>query len=210
MRIKVCGMTLPEQVTALDEMGVDLAGFIFYPKSPRYIGNKISAEKMKQIKGRIAKVGVFVNMPYDDLMKTVEDYRLDMVQLHGDESPHYCEKVANYVTIVKAFRLSDNDPIDWIVRPFHEGSDMYMFDTLGAGYGGTGKKFDWNLLKAATIDKLFFLSGGIEPGDEEKLKEFMKEPVAKKLFAIDINSKFEISAGIKDMVKVKKFVEGMR
>jgi phosphoribosylanthranilate isomerase len=210
MRIKVCGMTLPEQVTALDEMGVDLAGFIFYPKSPRYIGHKISAEKMKQIKGRIAKVGVFVNMPYDDLMKTVEDYRLDMVQLHGDESPHFCEKVANYVTIVKAFRLSDNDPIDWIVRPFHEGSDMYMFDTLGAGYGGTGKKFDWSLLKAATIDKLFFLSGGIEPGDEEKLKEFMKEPVAKKLFAIDINSKFEISAGIKDMVKVKKFVEGMR
>jgi phosphoribosylanthranilate isomerase len=210
MRIKVCGMTLPEQVTALDEMGVDLAGFIFYPKSPRYIGHKISAEKMKQIKGRIAKVGVFVNMPYDDLMKTVEDYRLDMVQLHGDESPHFCEKVANYVTIVKAFRLSDNDPIDWIVRPFHEGSDMYMFDTLGAGYGGTGKKFDWNLLKAATIDKLFFLSGGIEPGDEEKLKEFIKEPVAKKLFAIDINSKFEISAGIKDMVKVKKFVEGMR
>jgi phosphoribosylanthranilate isomerase len=210
MRIKVCGMTLPEQVIALDEMGVDLAGFIFYPKSPRYIGNKISAEKMKQIKGKIAKVGVFVNMPYDDLMKTVEDYRLDMVQLHGDESPHFCEKVSNYVTIVKAFRLSDNDPIDWMVRPFHEGSDMYMFDTLGAGYGGTGKKFDWNLLKAATIDKLFFLSGGIEPGDEEKLKEFIQLPVAKKLFAIDINSKFEVSAGIKDMVKVKQFVEGMR
>ena len=165
---------------------------------------------MKQIKGRIAKVGVFVNMPYDDLMRTVEDYRLDMVQLHGDESPHFCEKVSNYVTIVKAFRLSDNDPIDWMVRPFHEGSDMYMFDTLGAGYGGTGKKFDWNLLKAATIDKLFFLSGGIEPGDEEKLKEFIQLPVAKKLFAIDINSKFEVSAGIKDMVKVKQFVEGMR
>ncbi|MEI9912827.1 MAG: phosphoribosylanthranilate isomerase [Bacteroidota bacterium] len=143
MRIKVCGMTLPEQVMALDEMGVDLAGFIFYPKSPRYIGNKISAEKMKQIKGKIAKVGVFVNMPYDDLMKTVEDYRLDMVQLHGDETPVFCEKVSNYVTVVKAFRLSDNDPIEWMVKPFHDYSDMYMFDTLGAGYGGTGKKFDW-------------------------------------------------------------------
>jgi phosphoribosylanthranilate isomerase len=210
MRIKVCGMTLPEQVTALDEMGVDLAGFIFYPKSPRYIGNKISAEKMKQIKGHIAKVGVFVNMPYDELMKTVEDYRLDMVQLHGDESPHFCEKVANYVTIVKAFRLSDNDPLDWIVRPYHEGSDMYMFDTLGAGYGGTGKKFDWNILKKAMIDKLYLLSGGIEPGDEENLKEFIKEPVAKKLFAIDINSKFEVSAGIKDMEKVKKFVKALK
>ena len=210
MRIKVCGMTLPEQVTALDEMGVDLAGFIFYPKSPRYMGNKISPDKMKQIKGKIAKVGVFVNMPYDDLMRTVEEYRLDMVQLHGDETPHYCEKVANYITIVKAFRLTDNDPIDWIVRSFHEGSDMYMFDSLGAGYGGTGKKFDWNLLKAAAIDKLFLLAGGIEPGDEDNLKKFMKEPVAKKLFAIDINSKFEVSAGVKDMEKVKRFVTAMR
>jgi len=210
MRIKVCGMTLPEQVVALDDMGVDLAGFIFYPKSPRWVGNKISAEKMKQIKGHIAKVGVFVNMPYDDLMRTVEDYRLDMVQLHGDESPHFCEKVANYVTIVKAFRLTDNDPLDWMVRPFHEGSDMYMFDTLGAGYGGTGKKFDWNILKKSAIDKLFFLSGGIEPADEAGLREFMKEPVAKKLFAVDINSKFEITAGVKDMEKVRAFVKALK
>jgi phosphoribosylanthranilate isomerase len=87
---------------------------------------------------------------------------------------------------------------------------MYMFDTLGAGYGGTGKKFDWNILKKAVIDKLYFLSGGIEPGDEEKLKEFIKEPAAKKLFAIDINSKFEVSAGIKDMEKVKKFVKALK
>lgn len=210
MRIKACGMTLPEQVNALDEMGVDLAGFIFYPKSPRYIGNKITAERMKKIGGRIAKVGVFVNMPYEELMRTVEDYRLDMVQLHGDEIPRYCEHVANYITTVKAFRMSDNDPIDWIIRPFHEATDMFMFDTLGAGYGGTGKKFDWNVLKNAAINNLFFLSGGIAPGDEEKLKEFAKEEVAKKLFAIDINSKFEVSAGVKDMVKVKEFVEGLR
>ncbi len=210
IRIKVCGMTLPEQVNALDEMGVDLAGFIFYEKSPRYVGNKISSEKMKQIKGRIAKVGVFVNMQYDELMRTVDDYRLDMVQLHGDESAHFCERVANYVTVVKAFRISDNDPIDWMVRPFHEGSDMYMFDTLGAGYGGTGKKFDWQMLKTAAIEKLFFLSGGIEPGDEEKLIDFMEEPVAKKLFAIDINSKFEISAGVKDVEQVRKFVTKLK
>lgn len=209
-RIKVCGMTLPEQVIALDEMGVNFAGFIFYPKSPRYIGNKISPEKMKQIKGKIGKVGVFVNMPYDDLMRTVDDYRLDMVQLHGDESPIFCEKVANYVSVIKAFRLSDGDPIEWMVKSFHDATDMYMFDTLGAGYGGTGKKFDWNVLKNAVIDKIFLLSGGIEPGDEEKLKEFAKERVAQKLFAIDINSRFEISAGVKDMGKVKAFVEKLR
>ncbi len=210
LRIKVCGMTLPEQVNALDEMGVDLAGFIFYEKSPRYVRNKISPEKMKKIGGRIAKVGVFVNMAYDDLMKTVDDYRLDMVQLHGDESERFCEKVSNYVTTVKAFRLSDNDPIEWMVRPYHDGCDMYMFDTLGSGYGGTGKKFDWNVLKGANINKLFFLSGGIEPGDEERLKEFSNEEAARKLFAIDINSKFEVTAGIKDIEKVRTFVEALK
>ena len=203
-------MTLPEQVNALDEMGVDFAGFIFYPKSPRYIGQKISAEKMRKIKGRIAKVGVFVNTPYEELMKTVEEYRLDMVQLHGDETPFYCEKVANYVTVIKAFRLMDNDPIDWITRPYHDSTDMFMFDTMGAGYGGTGKKFDWNILKGTAIDKLYFLSGGIEPGDEEKLKAFEKEEVGKKLFSIDINSKFELSPGVKNMEKVKLFVETLR
>jgi phosphoribosylanthranilate isomerase len=209
-RIKVCGMTLPEQVNALDEMGVDLAGFIFYDKSPRFMRNKISPEKMKKIGGRIAKVGVFVNEDYEKLMKTVEDYRLDMVQLHGDESERYCEKVANYVTAIKAFRLSDNDPIEWMIRPFHDGSDMYMFDTLGSGYGGTGKKFNWNLLKDVNINKLFFLSGGIEPGDEQRLMEFMALEAAKKLFAIDINSRFEVTAGVKDIVKVKSFVQNLK
>jgi phosphoribosylanthranilate isomerase len=210
LRIKVCGMTLPEQVNALDEMGVDFAGFIFYPKSPRYMRNKITPEKMKKIKGRIAKVGVFVNLPYDELMKTVEDYRLDMVQLHGDETPRFCEQVANYVSVIKAFRLTDNDPVEWIIRPYHDGSDMYMFDTLGAGYGGTGKKFDWGVLKSTNISKLFFLSGGIEPGDEERLKAFAQEPAAKKLFAIDMNSKFEVSAGVKDIERVRKFVQTFR
>jgi len=153
-------------------MGVDLAGFIFYPKSPRYVVNKIAADYLRKFRGRVAKVGVFVNTPYEELMKTVEDYRLDMVQLHGDEIPRYCEQVGNYITVVKAFRLSENDPVEWMAKPYEDACDMFMFDTLGAGYGGTGKKFDWNVLKGAAINKLFFLSGGIDPGDEEKLKEF--------------------------------------
>jgi phosphoribosylanthranilate isomerase len=210
LRIKVCGMTLPEQVNALDEMGVELAGFIFYLRSPRYMRNKISPEKMKKIGGKIAKVGVFVNENFESLMKTVEEYRLDMVQLHGDESERFCERVANYVTTIKAFRLSDNDPLEWMLRSYHEGSDMYMFDTLGSGYGGTGKKFDWKVLKGMNIEKLFFLSGGIDPNDAEKLQEFARQPEAKKLFAVDINSRFEIGAGVKDMARVKMFVEALR
>jgi len=209
MRIKVCGITLPEQAGALEEMGVTLAGFIFYPKSPRYMANKISPEKMKQVKGKIAKVGVFVNATYDDLMKTVEDYRLDMVQLHGDETPKYCEKIADYISVIKAFRLGENDNIEWMVRPYQDVCDMFMFDTMGAGYGGTGKKFNWEVLKQSSISKPFFLSGGIEPGDEKRLKEFSESPAAKNLFAVDINSRFEVTAGIKNMEKVKSFCQNL-
>ncbi|MEO7984197.1 MAG: phosphoribosylanthranilate isomerase [Bacteroidota bacterium] len=210
MRIKVCGMVLPEQVNALEDMGVDLAGFIFYPKSPRYMGLKISPEKMKRTGGRIGKVGVFVNETYENILKTVEEYRLDMVQLHGDEPERFCDKLSDYVTVIKAFRLAANDPVEWMARPFNEYCDMFMFDTLGAGYGGTGKKMDLNVLKGKQIDKLFLLGGGIEPGDEEKLKEFFNEPVAKKLFAVDINSKFEVATGIKDIGKIQSFVNELR
>ena len=210
MRIKVCGMTLPEQVNALDEMGVDLAGFIFYPKSPRCIANKIAPEKMKKIGGRIGKVGVFVNDTYETIMKTVEDYRLDIVQLHGDETERFCDKLSDYVTVIKAFRPGNNDLIDWMIRPYHEYCDMFMFDTIGVGYGGTGVKFDPAVLANKQLDKLFLLGGGIEPGDEENLKLFAKEPVAAKLFAVDLGNKFEVATGIKDMSKIQTFVNGLR
>jgi phosphoribosylanthranilate isomerase len=149
-------------------------------------------------------------MPYEELMRVVDDYRLDMVQLHGDETPRFCEKVSNYITVIKAFRLSENDPISWMIKSFDESADMYMFDTLGAGYGGTGKKFDWNVLKNADVNKLFFLSGGIECSDAGNLKEFMKEEIADKLFAFDINSRFELSAGVKDLEKIGMMVDELR
>ena len=209
MKIKVCGNTLPEQVSAFDEMGVTLAGFIFYPKSPRYLGQKITAEKMKQIKGKIVKVGVFVNPTYDELKKTVDEYRLDMVQLHGDETPKFCEKIADYISVIKAFRLSDNDSIMHMTQSYTEVCDFFMFDTLGVGYGGTGKKFDWTMLQQSVPLKPYFLSGGIEPGDEKKLEEFIGTPAGEKLFAVDINTKFEIGQGVKDVNNIKKFAENL-
>lgn len=209
MKIKVCGNTLPQQVNALDDLGVTFAGFIFYPKSPRYMGLKISPEKMRQIKGKIIKVGVFVNPGHDELMKTVEEYRLDMVQLHGDESPKFCDKIADYISVIKAFRLSDNDSILHMTQPYAEVCDFFMFDTLGVGYGGTGKKFDWTILQQSLPLKPYFLSGGIEPGDEKKLEEFIGTPAGEKLFAIDVNTKFEIGPGVKDVNGIKKFAESL-
>ncbi len=206
MRIKVCGMTQAEQVAQLAGLGVSFAGFIFYPKSPRYVFRHMTTTQIRK-ENSINKVGVFVNSTIEEVLHLVDECRLHMVQLHGDESPKFCEKISNYVSVVKAFRLSENDSVEWMIRPFMDVCDMFMFDTMGSGYGGTGKKFDWTVLKKEIIGKPFFLSGGIEPGDEEKLKEFEQEPVAKALFAIDINSRFEISPGVKDMQKVKLFAE---
>jgi phosphoribosylanthranilate isomerase len=209
MRIKVCGMTLIEQVEALPDIGATFAGFIFYPKSPRYVFRHLTSAQIKKI-NTINKVGVFVNASVEEVLLMVDECRLHMVQLHGDESPKYCERIADYVSVVKAFRLSDNDSIEWMIKPYMEVCDMFMFDTMGAGYGGTGKKFDWNILKGSTIGKPFFLSGGIQPDDTQALKDFQQEPVSKAMFAIDINSKFETSPGIKDMKKVEQFIQELR
>jgi phosphoribosylanthranilate isomerase len=209
MKIKVCGNTLPQQVTALDDLGVTFAGFIFYPKSPRYMAMKIDAEKMRQIKRKIIKVGVFVNPTYEELMKTVDDYRLDMVQLHGDETPKFCDKIADYISVIKAFRLSDDDSLPHMTQSYTEVCDFFMFDTLGAGYGGTGKKFDWSMLEKSPPLKPYFLSGGIESGDEQKLSEFITTAAGEKLFAVDINTKFEIGPGVKDVNSIRKFAENL-
>jgi phosphoribosylanthranilate isomerase len=210
MRVKVCGMTELEQIRQLDAMGVDFAGFIFYPKSSRYVVRHVSGEQLKKARLRLGKVGVFVNAGYDEIMKQVDSYGLDMVQLHGDETPRVCEQLSNYITVIKVFRLGEDDPIDWLIRPYQDYCDMFLFDTEGAGWGGTGKKFNWNLLKPAHIDKLFFLSGGIEPADVDKLKAFAKEPVARKMSSIDINSKFELSPGVKDLKKIRAMLDGLK
>ena len=198
-----------EQVEKLPGIGATFAGFIFYPKSPRYVFRHMTSAQIKKI-NTINKVGVFVNASVEEVLLMVDECRLHMVQLHGDESPKYCERIADYVSVVKAFRLSDNDSIDWMIKPYMDVCDMFMFDTMGSGYGGTGKKFDWNILKGHNIGKPFFLSGGIQPEDTKSLKDFQEEPVSKALFAIDINSKFETSPGVKDLKLVENFIGELR
>jgi phosphoribosylanthranilate isomerase len=151
-----------------------------------------------------------VNTPAEEVLQMVDSCGLYLVQLHGDESPRYCEKISNYVTVVKAFRMREGENILWRAKDYQDVCDMFLFDTEGAGYGGTGKKFNWNILKGENVRKPFFLSGGIQPEDGDLLKEFQKEAVAKDLFAIDINSKFEIAAGLKNMDAIRTFVNEMK
>lgn len=211
MRIKVCGITQAEQVRQLDDLGVEFAGFIFYPKSPRYVFKQMSGSDIKQLRGRhINKVGVFVNAPVEELLQTVDDCGLHLVQLHGDETPKYCEKVADYVGVIKAFRLREDDQVLWKIKDYREIADMFLFDTDGSGYGGTGKKFNWSVLQGLSIQKPFFLSGGIGPDDTENIRQFIQDPVAKDLFSLDVNSKFETIPGVKDMQVIEKFVKEIK
>lgn len=210
MRIKVCGMTDVDQVNQLSDMGVEFCGFIFYPKSPRYVFKHMPAVSIKKIKSNINKVGVFVNASTEDVLQTVDDCGLYLVQLHGDESPRACERISDYVSVIKAFRLAEDDNILWKIKDYQDVVDMFLFDTEGAGYGGTGKKFNWETLMDLNINKPFFISGGIQPEDVAALQAFSRNKVGKDLFAVDVNSKFEITPGYKDMEKVRTFVSQLK
>ena len=162
-------MTNVEQLRKLDDLEVDFAGMIFYNQSERFVQHKLKGEEVKRQKLKLKKVGVFVNEPEENIFRNAELFGLDLVQLHGDETPAYCKSISERLTVIKAFRIhKDNEQnIDWMIKPYEDHCDYYLFDTNGKGaYGGTGKKFDWNILQGNKINKPFFLSGGIEPGDD--------------------------------------------
>jgi phosphoribosylanthranilate isomerase len=208
MNTKVCGITQLKQLQQLDGLDIDFAGLIFYKDSPRYVGDKIAKEDLKNSDFDLKKVGVFVNADYDEIMQVVEDYGLDVVQLHGDESPELCEELSEDVEVIKAFKVKDSKvSIDEMVADYDEVCDYYLFDTASSEVeGGTGKQFDWKLLSKSKIEKPFFLSGGIGVEDVAKVKAF-KHP---DYYAVDINSKVEKEPGVKDMGLVLQFRQGLK
>ena len=209
MNIKVCGITQFKQLQQLEALNIDYAGLIFYKDSPRYIGEKLSGKQVKDADFDLKKVGVFVNPGYSDLLDAIDEYGLDIVQLHGNETPEMCEELSGEVEVIKAFRIEDsNVNIDKMVEPYDAVCDFYLFDTAGLkeSFGGTGQQFDWGILKKAKIEKPFFLSGGIGPDDAEKVKKFSHPD----FFAIDVNSKFETGPGVKDMAAILKFLQAFK
>ena len=210
MNIKVCGITQFKQLQQLDALNIDFAGLIFYKDSPRYMGDKITGKQVKDADFDIKKVGVFVNPGYSELLDAIDEYGLDIVQLHGNETPEMCEELSAEVEVIKAFRIAGDESIniDEMVMPYDAACDFYLFDTAGLkeSFGGTGQQFDWNILKKAKIEKPFFLSGGIGPDDAQKVKAFNHPD----FFAVDVNSKFELSPGLKDMAAILKFLQGFK
>ena len=209
MNIKVCGITQLKQLQQLDGLNISFAGLIFHKDSPRYVVDKISKEELQATDFDVKKVGVFVNAGYEEIMQMVDDYDLDVVQLHGDETAKLCEQLSEDVEVIKAFSISDKTTsIDELVADYDEVCDYYLFDTASKDgtTGGTGEKFEWKLITKSKIEKPFFLSGGISVDDVAKIKAF-KHP---DYFGIDVNSRFEKSPGVKDMALLLQLKQGLK
>jgi phosphoribosylanthranilate isomerase len=207
MKIKVCGITNIEEALALSKAGVNYIGFIFYPASKRYALHALTLDQIKSVQlPGVLKVGVFVNEPMDDVIATATAAGLDMVQLHGDETPNYCKEMANHYPVIKAFRISETDDVAYKISEYLEDIDYLLFDTASSVYGGSGISFDWKKLANATGQKPYFLSGGIGPDDVSKITSFVESDAAGNCIAVDVNSKFETAPGQKNIQLLQSFI----
>jgi len=198
MFIKICGITNKDDAGFAVSCGASALGFIFYPKSPRYIQPHDAAKIIETVPEAVSKVGVFVNSPAEEVNKVAADIGLTHVQLHGDESPAYCDSMD--AKVIKAFRMKDTDDLEKIFR-YH--NPIFLLDTFAEeAYGGTGKTFDWTLaLHAARFGNPIILSGGLTPENVSGAIEKVKP------FGVDVSSGVESEPGKKDRKKVGLFIE---
>ncbi len=207
MKIKICGMKYPDNIREIADLQPDYMGFIFYSASKRYCIDTIQYKDIAEINFPIQKVAVFVNEPVKNVIRIATEYEMDILQLHGDESPEYCEelKLLDF-TIIKAFGIDDTFDFN-ILHEYEDHCDYFMFDTKTKDYGGSGRKFDWNILKQYTLTKPVFLSGGLEIQDIASVHDLLKEIP---LYALDFNSKLEMDYGKKDIAKSKEAIQQVR
>ena len=206
LKIKVCGMRTPENISGVAFAFPDYLGFIFYPKSKRFVGFEPLSDVLSIIPDSVKKVGVFVDEAPEKVFEIYRNWNLNVIQLHGNETPEYCQQIQDSgITVFKAFSVDDQFDFE-ILNAYSGVCDYFLFDTKGRLPGGSGKKFNWQLLENYKCDVPFFLSGGIGPEDIDTIRQFSHP----KLFGIDINSGFEISPGLKDVEKVKNFISGIR
>jgi len=198
-------MREPGNIQELTVYEPDFMGFIFYPGSKRFVLDP-DPVIFGKIPVGIRKVGVFVNETTEKIKQIVTDLKLDLVQLHGDETPGDCMVLKNSgIPVMKAFRISDTIDQE-MLKDFDDSCEYFLFDTGGSGFGGTGKQFDWGVLESIRLTKLFFLSWGIGPEDIAAILDLNLPAMA----GIDINSRFEIEPGLKDLDKVSDFIQSIR
>jgi phosphoribosylanthranilate isomerase len=205
LRIKVCGMKDLQNRQLLETLPIDILGFIFYPPSPRYIGNQPADLLAKITSTGKEKAGVFVDESTRNILSITGKFELTHVQLHGDEKPEQCTELRKAgLKVIKVFRVNTGF-IFSTTEPYTGVADYFLFDTRAEQPGGTGKKFNWQILESYQFDVPFFLSGGIGPEDAGAVAK-LQHPM---LYGLDLNSGFEDEPGKKNFEKLKVFLDAV-
>lgn len=206
MKIKICGMKFPENISEIGTLQPNYMGFIFYSKSKRFVGDDFSVDSINNLPKPIKKVGVFVNESVANILEKVTKYKLDVIQLHGNESVADCEILKkNNIGILKAFSIDESFDFEILIA-YESVCDYFLFDTKTPDYGGSGKIFDWRLLEKYTLEKPFFLSGGLNLEAIEKIKDYN----FKNLAGLDFNSQLENEDYSKNIVKTSEIIQQIR
>ena len=201
LKIKVCGMRDACNISAVAALHPDYMGFIFYPPSPRYCSG-LNPDFIKLLPEDIVPVAVTVDMSESEINSLVDKYGFKAVQLHGNESPELCGRLIDReLTVLKAISIKDMESLR-SVNDYEGAVNLFVFDTATPSKGGSGLKFNWNLLEEADISTDFLLSGGIGPEDKEKILGFDHPH----FIGVDINSRFEVAPGIKDVGLLRRFM----
>lgn len=203
MIVKVCGIKTVENIKDLSKLPIQMVGLNFYAPSSRYIDASIDASRFDLLPDEISRVGVFVNMELDDVIDKVDEFRLDYVQLHGDESLAYAKAVSQQIGLIKVFRISDDFDMETVTA--YDFADFILLDKDTTKYGGSGHKFDWSILDTYRSPVPFLLAGGIGPTDAALIKTIAHSHFA----GIDINSKFETSPAVKDVPLIEQFLQDL-
>ena len=198
MKIKVCGMKFPENITAVAALQPDYLGLIFYPHSPRFVGYEPN-EALTELRLPAKKTGVFVDKDFSTIKSLIRKYNLDVVQLHGSESAETCAALRKTVEVIKAFGVDENFDFD-LLKAYENNVDYFLFDTKTLVYGGSGKVFDWRVLENYTLNTPFFISGGLSNENISSVLQF-QHPA---FYGLDLNSQFEDAPGIKNIKKLEE------
>ena len=199
MIVKVCGMRDGDNIREVEQLSIDWMGFIFYPKSSRYV-----SEVPAYLPTKCKRVGVFVDASTDEIIKKIHDFSLNAIQLHSNESPEQIShllSLTSHLSIIKAFNIATAEDLK-STASYTGLADYFLFDTKGQSVGGNGEKFDWSVLDSYEGETPFLLSGGIGPDDAARVSSF-RHP---KCVGIDLNSKFESSPAFKDVTTLSRFL----
>ena len=203
MQIKICGLLEPENIREIAALQPDYMGFIFYPNSPRFAKN-LDVSLLNALPASIKKVGVFVNENLENILTYIQKYDLDAVQLHGADNKRLCREIKEEAKtmVIKVFPIMASYNLK-VTKEYEDTADLFLFDTKTDLYGGSGQKFNWNILHDYHGEKDFLLSGGISADDVKAIRK-IQHP---KMIGVDLNSKFEIRPGLKNAALIRQFIE---